>query len=55
MSFIEDNLLLANGNISPLGEVPDFDEERSSILEKLVLLTWLRLVHSDLPSLIKQF
>ena len=54
MSFIEDNLLSANGNISHHGEVPDSDEEMSPTLENLVVLTWLRLVHCDLPSLVKQ-
>ena len=54
MSFIEDNLLSANGNISHHGEVPDPDEEMSPTLENLVVLTWLRLVHRDLPSLVKQ-
>ena len=54
MSFIEDNLLLANGNISHHGEVPGSDEEMSPTLENLVVLTWLRLVHPDLPSLVKQ-
>ena len=50
MSFIEDNLLLANGNISHHGEVPGADEEMSPTLENLVVLTWLRLVHPDLPT-----
>ena len=54
MSFIEDNLLLANGNISHHGEVPGADEEVSPTLKNLVVLTWLRLVHPDLPSLVKQ-
>ena len=54
MSFIEDNLLLANGNISHHAEVPGADEEMSPTLENLVVLTWLRLVHPDLPSLVKQ-
>ena len=54
MSFIEDNLLLANGNIPHHGEVPGADEEMSPTLENLVVLTWLRLVHPDLPNLVKQ-
>jgi len=54
MSFIKGNLLLANGNISHHGEVPGFDEEMSPTLENLVVLTWLRLVHPNLPSLAKQ-
>ena len=54
MSFIEDNLLLANGSISRHGEVPGADEEMSLILENVVVLTWLRLVHPYLPNLVKQ-
>ena len=54
MSFVEDNLLVANGNISHHGEVPGSDEEMSPTLENLVALTWLRLVHPDLPSLVRQ-
>ena len=45
MSFIKDNLLLANGNISHHGEVPGTDEEMSPTLENLVILTCFRLVH----------
>ena len=41
MSFIEDNLLLANGNISHHGEVCCADEEMSPTLENLVVLTHL--------------
>ena len=52
MSFIEDNLLLANGNIPHHGEVPG--GEMSPTLGNLVVLTWLRLVDPDLPSLVKQ-
>lgn len=55
MSFIKHNLLLANGSISHHGEVPGSNEEMSAILENLVVLTWPRLVHSDLSSLIKQY
>ena len=42
MSFIEDNLLLANGNISHHGEVCCTDKEMSPTLENLVVLTHLR-------------
>lgn len=54
MSFIEDNLLLANGSISHHGEVPGADDKMSPTLENLVVLTWLKLVHPDLPNLVKQ-
>ncbi|CAC5413942.1 unnamed protein product [Mytilus coruscus] len=53
-SFIEDNLLRAGGNIHHHGEVPEADEELSSSLENLIALTWLRLIHGDLPNLVKQ-
>ena len=54
MSFIEDNLLLANGNIAHHGEIPTSDEEITPSLENMIVLTWLRLVNPDLPSLVKQ-
>ena len=54
MSFIKDNLLLANGSISHHGEVPGTNKEMSPTLKNLVVLTWLRLGHPDLPNLVKQ-
>ncbi|PFX31306.1 hypothetical protein AWC38_SpisGene3850 [Stylophora pistillata] len=54
MSFEEDNLLVANGPNTHHGEAVTSDEELSPSLENLVILTWLRLVHSDLPTLVKQ-
>ena len=54
MSFIEDNLLSANGTLQHHGEVITQDEEMSPTLENLVVLTWLRLIHTDLPGLVKQ-
>ncbi|CAC5388138.1 unnamed protein product [Mytilus coruscus] len=53
-SFIEDNLLRAGGNIHHHGEVPEADEELSPSLENLIVLTRLRLIHRDLPNLVKQ-
>lgn len=53
-SFVEDNLLLADGQILHHGEAPEVDEEISPTLENLVVLTWLRLIHQDLPALVKQ-
>ncbi|CAC5417171.1 unnamed protein product [Mytilus coruscus] len=52
--FIEDNLLRAGGNINHHGEVPEADEDLSPSLENLIVLTWLRLIHRDLPNLVKQ-
>ena len=53
-SFVEDNLLKAGGPIRHHGEIPGTDEDMSPSLENFVVLTWLRLIHSDLPNLVKQ-
>ena len=53
MSFIEDNLLIANDSITHHGDVITADKELSPTL-CLVVLTWLRLIHPDLPGLVKQ-
>ena len=54
LSFIDDNLLTANGNIRHHGEDVSTDEELTPSLENIIVLTWLRLVHADLPTLVKQ-
>ena len=54
MSFIEDNLLIANSSITHHGDVITADEELSPTLENLVVLTRLRLIHPDLAGLVKQ-
>lgn len=53
-SFVEDNLLRVDGSVRHHGEIPDVDEEMSPSLENLVVLMWLRLIHTDLPGLVKQ-
>ncbi|MCG7876681.1 MAG: RNase H-like domain-containing protein [Candidatus Thiodiazotropha endolucinida] len=53
-SFVEDNLLKSNGSIRHHGDIPEYDEDMSPTLENFVVLTWLRLVHPDLPALVKQ-
>ena len=53
-SFVEDNLLKADGNIRHHGEFPAADEDMSPSLENFVVLTWLHLIHNDLPGLVKQ-
>lgn len=53
-SFIEDSLLKSDGSIKHHGEIPTSDEELSPSLENLLVLTWLRLIHRDLPALVKQ-
>ena len=53
-SFVEDNLLCSDGSIRQYGELPAEDEEISPSLEHFIVLTWLRLIHKDLPGLVKQ-
>lgn len=54
MAFVDDNLLSRDGGITHHGHAPDEDEELSPSLENFVVLTWLRLIHDDLPKLVKQ-
>ena len=53
-SFVEDNLLKSNGSIRHHGDIPASDEDLSPTLENFIVLTWLRLVHPELPALVKQ-
>ncbi|ESO94052.1 hypothetical protein LOTGIDRAFT_153535 [Lottia gigantea] len=53
-AFVEDNLLRQGGNITHHGVDVTEDEEASPTLENLVVLSWLRLIHHDLPKLVKQ-
>ena len=53
-SFVEDNLFRAEGSIQHHGELPDADEELTTTLKNIIVLTWLRLIHRDLPNLVKQ-
>jgi len=52
-AFVEDNLLRKN-DIRHHGEQLTEDEELTPTLENFVVLTWLPLIHSDLPKLVKQ-
>ena len=54
MSFTEDNFLVANGPVTHHGAHVTSDEELTPTLENMVVLTWLKLLHSDLPAIIKQ-
>ena len=54
MAFVEDNLLHRDSGISHHGQVIIEDEELSPSLENYIVLTWLRLIHSGLPRLVKQ-
>ena len=49
MTFTEDNLLVANGPITHQGVHVTSDEELTPTLENMVVLTWLKLLYSDLP------
>ena len=53
MAFVEDILLKAN-SLSQSGDLITEDEELSLSLENFVVLTWLKLIHPDLPRLVKQ-
>ena len=50
LSFIDDNLLTASGNIRHHSEDVTTDEELTPSL--VIVLTWLRLIHADLPALV---
>lgn len=54
MAFMEDNLLHKDCGISHMGVAVTEDEELSPSLENFIVLTWLRLIHTDLPRLVKQ-
>ena len=54
MSFVEDNLLTAAGGITHHGITPEADEELSPSLENFIVVTWLQLLHPDLPRSVKQ-
>ena len=54
LSFIDDSLLKANDNIQHHGENVSADEQLSPTLENMIVLNWLRLIHTDLPALVKQ-
>ena len=53
-AFIEDNLLTKDNGISHHDEKIEEDEEISPTLENMIVLTWLRLIHSELPKIVKQ-
>ena len=53
-AFFDDNLLSTTGGLSHHREVPTEDEDISPSLENTVVLLWLKLIHKDLPRLVKQ-
>ena len=54
LAFIDDNLLKREGGISHQGINIDEDEEMSTTVENMIVLTWLRLISPSLPQLVKQ-
>ena len=53
MAFVEDTILRAN-SLSHHGEASTEDEELTPTLENFIVLTWLKLIHPELPKLVKQ-
>ena len=49
IAFIEDNLLKPESGISHHGQAVHQYEELTSTLENFAVLTWLKLIHDDLP------
>ena len=54
LSFVEDNLLTKDGGITHHEEAIAVDEDLTPTLENFVVLTWLRLLHPELPRLVRQ-
>ena len=54
MSFPEDNLLVANGPVTHHGAHVTSDEELTPTLENMVVLTWFKVLHSDLLALVRR-
>ena len=50
----DDNLMTVGGGISHHDEFPAVDEDLSPSLENMIVLHWLKLIHQDLPRLVKQ-
>jgi hypothetical protein len=54
MAFTEDNLLTTESGITHNGQEIAEDEELAPTKENFIVLTWLTLIHPDLPRLVKQ-
>ena len=54
IAFIEDNLLGPDSGITHHGNAVAEEEELTPSLENFAVLTWLKLIHEDLPRLVKQ-
>ena len=54
LAFMDDNLMKADGDITHQEEEIAEDEELTPSLENYFVVTWLKLLHKDLPKLVKQ-
>jgi hypothetical protein len=54
LAFIDDNLLKREGGTTHHSDAIDDDEEMTPTNENLIILTWLCLINSELPRLVKQ-
>jgi len=53
-SFIEDQLLVRNGDVSHEGVKVEANEEFTPTLQNVLVTCWLHAISPDLPSLVKQ-
>ena len=53
-AFVDDNLLTQGSVITHHGESQTEDEDITLTVENFIVLTWLHLIHSELPRLVKQ-
>lgn len=54
VSFVVDSLLKHRGGITHNGVPVEEDGELTATLEHFIVLTWFRLLHPDIPRLVKQ-
>ena len=54
MTSIEDNFLITSSGITRHGQTPVADKELLPSLENFIILNWLRLLHPNLPRLLKE-
>ena len=53
LAFMDDNLMKTDNAITHLGEEITEDEEVTPSLENYFVVTWLKLIHKDMPELVK--
>ena len=54
LAFVDDNLMTSDGGVKHLNEDIAEDEETTPSLENYVVVWWLKILHKDLPKLVKQ-